>query len=125
MGMKGFWRMMESVVAVVMLLSFLAVAGGAYFARTDPGTDLASSGYEKLRQLDEGNGLRHYAAAGDAAAINAEIEMPGYNHSIMLCNSSGACIGNYTASRNVVVSSYLIAGNASYAPLEVRLYVWW
>ncbi len=123
--MKGFWRMIESVIAVVMLLSFLAVAGGVYFARTGGGADMASLGYEKLRQLDESNELRPYAAAGDTAAINAKIELPGYNHSISLCSPSGTCIGNYTSSRNVVVSSYLMAGNNSYDPLEVRLYIWW
>ena len=123
--MKGFWRVMESVVAVLMLLSFLSVAGGVYFAKTEGGADLASTGYEKLKQLDEGDGLRPYAAANDTAAINAQIELPGYNHSIVLCAPSGVCIGNYTSSKNVIVSSYVIAGNSSYAPTEVRLYIWW
>lgn len=123
--MKGFWRIMESVLAVVMLMSFLAVAGGVYFAGTDGGTDLSSVGYEKLKQLDAGSELRPYAVAGDCQAINSKVDMAEYNHSVVLCNQYGTCIGNYTASKNVVVSSYLIAGNDSYDPVEVRLYVWW
>ena len=125
--MKGFWRMMESVLAVLIIMIFLTTAGGVYFSAA--GTNAPSSqGYEKLKELDYRNELRPLATAKDYAAINSSIDVPGYSHSVRICDFGGNCWGNYAgsqvASGNVVVSSYIISGYDSYGPLEIRLYMW-
>ena len=121
---KGMWRMVESVFAVLLILLFLAAAGSVYFTAPDE-NGLAAAGYQLLKEMDSMGVLRPYAAAGDYAAINAGVQMPAYNHSVQICNLGGACSGEYPASDNIVVSSYVIAGSETYAPLEVRLYVLW
>jgi hypothetical protein len=127
MQMKGFWRTMESVLAALIIMSFLATAGNVYLANTGDG-EPASNGYEKLKELDALGELRPLAAAKDYAAISSMIDAPGYNRSVMICDFSGNCWGNYTAAQlesgNVLASTYIISGHASYEPLEIRLYMW-
>lgn len=121
--MKGVWRMVESVIAVIIVMSFLMAAGSVQFARTGA-EDVTPVGYEKLRDLDVRGELRPLASAGDYGAINSMLEMPGYSHFVQICNPGGECSGNYTEYKNVVVSMYIIAGHGSYDPLEIRLYMW-
>jgi len=121
---KGFWRMMESVLAVMLIMGFLISAGSVYYAGPVE-TDASSDGYKMLKNLDAANELRPYAASGDYAAINSRIEMARYNHSVQICDYSGACAGDYPDAQNVAVSTYVIAGYGQYEPMEVKLYIWW
>ena len=125
--MKGFWRTVESVFAVILIMGFLVTAGSVYFSST-AGNGPAPGGYEKLKELDDRNDLRPLAAARDFEAVNSMIDVPGYSHSIMICDFGGGCWGNSTESQtgsmNVMVSSYIISGHGSYEPLEIRLYMW-
>jgi hypothetical protein len=125
--MKGYWRTMESVLAAMIIMTFLVTAGNVYFTATG-GHEPSPDGYEKLKELDDRSVLRPLAAAKDYAAINSSIDVPGYSHSVRICDFSGSCWGNYTEfqaqSRNVLVSTYIISGHGSYGPLEIRLYVW-
>lgn len=125
--MKGLWRTMESVIAVLIIMAFLVTAGNVYFTATG-GNEPAPRGYEKLKEIDNKNELRPLAAGKDYEAINARIDVPGYSHSVRICDFSGSCWGNYTASqtesKNVLVSTYIISGYGSYEPLEIRLYMW-
>ncbi len=120
--MKGFWRTVESVLAVILLMGFLLSIGSPYF--TAPAdTDLSSVGYEKLKDLDSRDELRSYVAGGDYATLNSKIDIPGYNHSVGICDYGGVCIGEYPDSENVMVSSYVISGHDKYEPYEVWLYI--
>lgn len=121
--MKGFWRTMESVFAVILLMGFLLTIGSPYF--TGPADiDLSSVGYEKLKDLDSRDELRVYVASKDYGTLNSKIEIPGYNHSIGICDYGGDCVGEYPDSENVIVSTYVISGYGKYEPYEVRLYIW-
>jgi hypothetical protein len=121
--MKGVWRMVESVLAVMLVMGFLLTAGSVQFSRTGV-EELVPMGFEKLRDLDVRGELRPLAATGNYTAINSLIDMPGYGHFVQVCDTGGGCAGNYTESKNVAVSAYIIAGYGSYAPLEIRLYMW-
>ncbi len=123
-NMKGMWRMVESVIAVLLIMLFLASAGSVYFTAPDE-NGLTEAGYQLLKEMDSRGVLRPYAAAGNYAAINSGVQMPAYNHSVQICSLGGACTGEYPSSDNIVVSGYVIAGSETYAPLEVKLYVWW
>ncbi|MEE9323207.1 MAG: hypothetical protein V3U72_01555 [Candidatus Aenigmarchaeota archaeon] len=122
--MKGFWRTLESAFAVIMLLSFLLTLGGGIQSVTIE-TELGSVGYEILKELDNRNELRNYTVNRDYETLNSKIEIPGYNHSIMICDYSGSCTGEYYDSDNIILSVYVISGYDEYEPFEVKLYMWW
>jgi len=125
-NMKGFWRTMESFLAVIIVMGFLVTAGNVYLTST--GDEPSPGGYEKLKELDNRGELRPLAAAKNYTAINSMIDIPAYSHSVRICDFSGNCWGNYTESQagsgNVLVSTYMISGYGSYEPLEIRLYIW-
>ncbi|MCK5020458.1 MAG: hypothetical protein KAS32_25705 [Candidatus Peribacteraceae bacterium] len=121
--MKGFWRTVESVFAIIMLMSFLLLVGSTYFIATAE-TDLSFVGYEALKELDTRGELRQYAVTGDGDSINSKISMRGFNHSISICRYGGTCTGQYPDAEDVIVSNYIISGHNSYDPLVVRLYAW-
>jgi hypothetical protein len=121
--MKGFWRIVESVMAVIIVMGFLVSAGSVYFSRTDP-QELVPAGYERLKDLDARGLLRPLASNGDYDGISALIDVPGYSHAVLICGFDGVCGGNYTQGSNVAVSTYIIAGYVSYGPKEIRLYMW-
>ena len=121
--MKGFWRTIESVIAVIMIMSFLLLVGRSYFSSTAE-TNLSFVGYETLKELDIRGELRPYAIAGNSDAINSKISMRGFAHSISICRYGGTCIGQYPEAEDVIVSNYIISGYESYDPLVVRLYTW-
>ncbi len=123
--MRGFWKTMESVFAVMLIMGFLVTAGGVY---TSGGDDApAPAGRAILKALDDAGELRPLADAKNYSAINSMVNAPGFGHSVRICDFSGSCWGNYTAANatgNVAASSYMIAGYGSYEPLEIRLYMW-
>lgn len=120
---KGFWRTVESIFAVILLMGFLLTLGSPFFI-TPAETDLGSVGYEKLKDLDSRDELRVYVAGGDYGTLKSKIEIPGYSHSIDICDYEGDCVGEYPDSENVIVSTYVISGYDQYEPYEVRLYIW-
>lgn len=121
--MRGFWRTVESVFSVMILMAFVLMLSGVY---VDPPqeTDLSPVGYEKLRELDIRGDLRGYVSSGDHASISSMISIPGYNHSVDICDQYGSCTGYYPDSDNIMVSTYIVSGDSSYQPREVRLYIW-
>jgi len=121
--MKGFWRLMESVIAVILVMVFLASAGSVYVAKP-PETGMTVRGHEMLRELDVRDELRPLAASRDYSAIDSMIDLPGYDHAVQICDFAGSCNGTYPEARNVMVSSYIISGYDEYEPLEIKLYIW-
>jgi len=121
--MKGFWRMMESVLAVVIILGFLVTIGNVYL-KTKSDAGAGPDIYAMLKELDARNELRPYASSMNLTALNSRIETPGYNHSIAICSFDGNCTGTKPEASNIIVSSYVISGYQDYAPIEIRVYVW-
>ena len=121
--MKGQWRTMESVMAGIIILMFVAVLTSTDIQMSSPAT---VQGYRALDAVYEKGVLRAYAAAMDISSINSEIAatgyMFGYNHSVTICNES-ACTGAVPDSENVWASSLLLAGDGQYEPMEVIIYV--
>jgi hypothetical protein len=121
--MKGFWRLVESVIAVVILM-FFVLSLSIQYMRFPEESEVRSKGYEVLRDLDRSGKLRPYVISKDFETLNSNIEIPNYNHSIRICDSGGSCVGNYPDVSNVWVSTYIISGKNTYEPREVRLYLW-
>ncbi len=121
--MKGFMMTVEAVVACMIIALFLIyMATGS----TVSSADIADRGlaYDVLESLDQRGVLRGYAESLDYTGLDAEIDLPQYNHSVAICVPGGSCYGNATGEGDVWSGSYFIAGKGSYSPREVRLFIW-
>lgn len=123
MARKGFWRTIESAASVILLVTFLLFIAGQQTGITED-TNIGEEGYEKLKALDEAGNLRSSAASYDYQALSSSLSISGYNHSVEICDQGGSCEGEYPDQENVVVSTYVVAGNGGFGPREVRVYMW-
>lgn len=122
-GMRGIWFTMESAIACMIIGVFIiAIVAGSSFESGGP--DMAEVANDILRGMDDRNVLRSSAVALDYDAINSNIDVPGYNHTINICNEAGTCVGPTPDASNIWVGSYFIAGKAAYQPLEIKLFIW-
>jgi len=113
--------MLEAVIAGIIIIGFVAVVSRSYISI--PQEDTALQAYQALKGLDEQGILRPYAAANDWGSLNSEVKIYSRNHTIEICSLSG-CSGQKPHGDNVWVGSYIIAGDQSYQPLQVKLYLW-
>lgn len=119
--MRGYVFMLESVFASIILVGFLLyLAQGYTHSRSVPEQDFGGV----LPGLDEAGLLRGPALSGDFHSIEDEISIYGFSHSVQLCDASGSCLGEKPVAESVRAYGYFIAGDDSYSPMEVRLYVW-
>jgi hypothetical protein len=131
--MRGFWYMLEAVIAGIIIIGFLAVMSQSYMSPTQ---DYTIKAYSVLKGLDEQGVLRPYAEAGDWGGLDSEVRIYGRNHSIQLCTAS-ECVGRLPEGQeadgrrqespsvhNVWVGNYIIAGGQDFSPVQVKLYVW-
>ncbi len=115
--------MLEALLAGIILITFLVTIKTTYFSVT-PEEEVSSTAYVILKELDDSGILRSYAVSDNYNALNSEIRNIYYNHTIEICNPSGACFGEKPVADNVYVGSYFISGGNSYAPRIVNLYLW-
>jgi hypothetical protein len=122
-GMKGQWKTVESVMAGVVILMFVAALGAT---RIQSSPVAPANGYRALETLYKKGSLRSPAFEMDCAAIDALVSgtgyLGGYNHAVSVCNGS-VCCGQVPQQGDIWTSSMLIAGKDSYKPVEVILYV--
>ena len=121
--MKGFWYIVEGVLAGIIIFGFLIAISGKYFAATGV-TDVSLKGYSILKSLDEQGILRNYTVNQDYDGLNSQIRLYTYNHSIQICNFSGVCNGTKPNATNLWVANYLISGDILYEPYEVKIYLY-
>lgn len=121
--MRGFWRVLEAVVAGVVLISFLTVitATKIWLPETPSSNERA---YAILEGLEKSGMLRNYTVALDTEGLNSEVSIYNYNHSVQICNLEGECNGTRPSAGTVWTGSYIIAGENNYTPYEVKLYLW-
>lgn len=120
--MKGFARMLEAVLAVLLIFTFLIVLSSGKVKESPE--DLNVKAYEILVDLNEKGVLGPYANANDAHSINMSISYDAHNHTVNVCEPDGSCHGPEPISNNVWVGSYLVAGYNSYNPKLVKLYIY-
>ncbi len=121
--MKGFWRMVESIAAVTILMVFVLSLSIQYI-REPAEPIMKIRGYEILENMDKNGNLRSYVVSDDSNGLSNAISLGGYNHSIEICDYSGTCNGTYPDAENIWLSVYYIAGENTYNPREVKLYIW-
>ncbi len=120
--MRGFWYMLEAVIAGIIIIGFVAVVSKSYINPSQE--DFALQAYSSLKSLDEQGILRPYAQAGDWGGLNSQVKIYSKNHTIEICDRSGNCAGQKPEGANVWAGSYLISGNQNYQPMQIKLYLW-
>jgi hypothetical protein len=120
--MRGFWYMIEVVIAGIILIGFLLFVSGVY--ANIPEQDISIRGYSILHELDHQGVLRGYVNDGNYSGLNSQIILFGYNHSVQICDQGGNCLGNSPDADNVWVGNYMVAGDQNYNPKLVKLYMW-
>jgi hypothetical protein len=119
--MRGYVFMLEAVFAVMILVGFMLYLGHTR-ALSGPSPDQDFS--RVLPQLESSGLLRGYVYSGDLQSLEDAIDTPGRSHSIQVCIPSGICTGQTPLAQEVYISTYLLSGEDSYQPREVKLYVW-
>jgi hypothetical protein len=119
--MRGFWYMLEAVIAGIIMIGFVAAVSTSYINPSQE--DFSLQAYQSLKGLDDQGILRPYAAAGDWGYLNSQVMIYGRNHTIEICSPSG-CQGGKPEGQNVWAGSYIISGDQSYQPMQVKLYLW-
>jgi hypothetical protein len=119
---KGFWHIVDAVLASIIIISFLALMGRGVIAPQPQGMDALA--YDLVRGLDERGLLRSHAVTLNSTGLDSHVVLHGYSHSIRICDHSGNCTGSVPAADNVWTGNYLVAGNHTYDPHSVKLYIW-
>jgi hypothetical protein len=120
---KGFEKTLEAAIAIVLILvSIIFLFTNKEI--TEP--QLSATGYECLKNLDNQGMLRYYAANGLEDRLNADLKtcIPSLlNYTTKICATS-TCNTVLPINKTVFLSTYLIAGDNSFNPRLVDLWVW-
>ncbi|UCD07908.1 MAG: hypothetical protein JSW41_03005 [Candidatus Aenigmatarchaeota archaeon] len=121
--MRGFWYMIEAILAGIIMISFLLVLAVGY--GKVPGEYVSLKGYEILHDLDQQGVLRSYVIDGNYSGLGSQIKLFEYNHSVQICDQAGNCSGSMPDAANVWIGNYyIIAGEDQYQPYLIKLYMW-
>lgn len=125
--MKGVMHMIEAVIAITMIITFLLVLRSKIQTTTDTGLEQAIAS-QALKSIDKQNLLRGYAIEENHLGLNAQLDdvVPAeFNHTTKLCYVGDNCIGDTLPDKNVFTASYVIAGNEThFKPVQILLHVW-
>lgn len=124
---KGMMHMIEAVIAILMIVSFLLVLRSRLQPAGDTGLEQAVAA-QALSALDQQNVLRSYAIDENHLGLNAQADqvVPAeFNHTTRFCYLGERCVGDALPDKNVFTASILIAGNQTYfKPAQVLLHIW-
>lgn len=121
--MKGFWYMIEVMLAGIIMIGFLVTLAGNSLSFQQESLDMR--GFEILHDLDDQGILRSYAIDNNHSGLNSQIKLSRYNHSIQICDQSNNCVGSIPTADNVWAGNYIIiSGEGDYNPRTVKLYMW-
>ena len=120
--MRGFWHMLEAIVAGLLIMLFLVAVVGRPVAKAEP-RDLTQRAYEILESLERQGSLPPAADADDYASIEAAISYRAANRSAQVCKFDGTCTGPPPTAKTRWRGTYLHAGKSGYSPKEVRLFL--
>ncbi len=125
--MKGIMHMVEAIIAIIMILSFLIVLRAKIQPIEDTGREQAIA-FEALQSLDKQGILRSYAIEEDYAGLDTQADQvipADFSHATRLCYAGERCVGNALPDKNVYTAAYVIAGNeTTFKPVQVLLHVW-
>lgn len=117
--MKGVIHTLEVVIALAMITVALV---GLFkpLPASDDSAQLIKTGYAALQHLEDTGILRPAAATKDATTIRSALQPLLASFELELCDP--ACAG--TVRQGAVALDYFVAGDGSYNPVHLRLYLW-
>ncbi len=126
-NMKGIMHMIEVIIAITMVLTFLLVLRSKLQPVEDTGREQAIAA-QALRTLDNQGILRSYAIDENHLGLNTQagfVVPSDLNHTVKFCYLGNRCVGDALPDKNVFTASYVIAGNATYfKPAQILLHIW-
>jgi len=121
--MKGFSHTLETVFgALLILITLLNIYTNP--PRTE--TKLSELGYNCLSSIDNKGFLRYYALNALYSDLNNKLRdcLPFLiDFKFRICSTSDCSI-QLPESKSVFLSSYFIAGNDSFNPTLINLWIW-
>lgn len=124
--MRGFLYVFEVVFAVTMMV-LLATAIYPPSRQSERIEPYRHVGFQALEYLDGVFLLRQNAVSGNSSGIEQDLKglfPPEVGYSVEVCDLLGSCTNADLPDSNTVVGAYFVAGNGTYSPREVRIYVW-
>ncbi|MBI2085524.1 MAG: type II secretion system protein [Candidatus Aenigmarchaeota archaeon] len=125
--LKGIMHMIEVIIAITMILTFLLVLRSKLQPVEDTGREQAIAA-QALKALDNQGVLRSYAIDENHLGLNTQVYsvIPSdLNHTIRFCYSGNRCVGDTLPDKNIYTASYVITGNATYfKPAQILLHIW-
>ncbi|MCW1296058.1 MAG: hypothetical protein OH319_00030 [Candidatus Parvarchaeota archaeon] len=120
---KAVLKTFEAIAASTILIILIVLINNAYLAKiSEKDQQIIFFLQDALIILDENQSLRDNALRFNNTEIEEDIEKlsnSSLDIYVMICNMTN-CIGNSIETANVV--TYVIAGNDSFNPLEVKVY---
>lgn len=126
-GVVGMFHMVEAIIAITLILTFLILMRSTVKPTEDTGL-YQEYGYQALSLMDKRGTLRNNATLENYSAIDSELDaiLPAeITESVEICYIGARCVGDALPSKNIYTSSYVIAGNAThFKPAEILLHMW-
>lgn len=122
--MKGTWKTLESIIAGVIILLFVAGLGAT---RIQYPSQEPVHGSKALQAIYEDGSLHKPAADLNCSHVETLIRntgyVSGYETTVRICSYNGTCCGLLPADENIYATTVILTGENSFSPYEVILYI--
>jgi hypothetical protein len=125
--MKGITKVLESVIAILMVLVIYVTVFSTSIVPSDfESVNIQLKAFNALQSLDQNNELRVYALQNDATTISNKLVdfLPSnINYLVNICGSN--CTAPVINSTRTFSISYMISGYyGNFNPKQVIVYMW-
>jgi hypothetical protein len=120
---KGFVKTLEASIAIVLILISIVFL---FPERTKNKTQISHAAYDCLKYIDNKGLLRNYAVNGFESNLVSDLRAcisPLYDYTVKMCTST-ACNSQLPSNKEVFLSSYIIAGEDTFRPTLINLWIW-
>jgi hypothetical protein len=127
MGSKGMLKILEAVIAILIIFTVFITYYGANDSMPDFQTiNWQLKAYKALDSLENTNDLRNYVLANNSLAIENKLKtlMPSdANYQVMICDVS--CGKPNVVTEKMISINYMIAGDINnFQPRQIVVYMW-
>lgn len=124
---KGWLKILEAFIAIVMIGGFLAFIYSSQIKRGDKSGDMYNLEETLLNEVRVDSQLRRKVLENNETAIEIHFEKripSGFNYTVKICNTTDVC-GLSEYRKNIYARSKIISANLEkYDPKKLRLFIW-
>ncbi len=120
---KGFIKTLEASISIVLILISTVFL---FPERVESEPQVSHVVYDCLKSIDDKGSLRNYAVNNLEASLVSDLAgcvPPLYDYAIKICTST-SCNSQLPADKEVFLTSYIVAGEDSFRPTLINLWVW-